>query len=74
MDEDKIYKLDNGGIVKLDKYYSVFSLDEFGEWEPNQYALSLFADDPVEMVRITEEQLKEEIKKIRRTEGRTYKI
>jgi len=53
----KYYKLENGGVVKLENNVRLYSLDENGNWIPNQYFVSIFYDSPIEYEQISEEEV-----------------
>lgn len=51
---NKYYKRESGGIIRLTNGIKVYSLTEDGNWVSNQYAYSMFVDGTVDYEEISE--------------------
>ena len=55
----KYYRREYGGIVRLINSITLHSLDQFGFWIPNQRAISMFYDEPVDYEEIAAEEVEQ---------------
>ena len=53
----KYYKVGENGVGRLTNDVTYHSLNQYGEWVPNQYAISMFVDGMTEYEEITPEEV-----------------